>query len=91
MVEASLFVKLSAFTVIQTFFVTALSGAVMKELSKLLENPLSAIDLLAQSLPARATFFMQLSVVMSVRFVDYTVGALFRQHPLTILIFFYVN
>lgn len=73
MVEASLFVKLSAFMVIQTFFVTALSGAVMKELGKLVEDPLSIIELLAKSLPAQATFFMQLSVVMSVSFARWRI------------------
>ena len=66
MVEASLFVKLSAFMIIQTFFVSALSGAVLQELTDIIDDPLSVVDLLASSLPIQATFFMQLSVVMSV-------------------------
>ena len=48
-VEASLFVKLSAFMIIQTFFVSAISGGLMEEISGILNDPLSTIDLLATS------------------------------------------
>lgn len=61
LLEASLFQKLSAFMIIQTFFVSALSGSILSELSALLENPQPQVlfDLLAKSLPAQSTFFIQ--------------------------------
>jgi Calcium-dependent channel, 7TM region, putative phosphate len=90
LIEASLFLKLTAFTIIQvrsdsiqtwwcyvqsltvrkmflakTFFVSALSGAILQEISKLLQNPKAVVDLLATSLPAQSTFFLQMSVVMT--------------------------
>ncbi|GAX10876.1 hypothetical protein FisN_31Hh085 [Fistulifera solaris] len=65
-VEALTFSKLAAFMIIQTFFVTAISGAILEEIKKLVEDPLSAIDLLATSLPAQSTFFVQLAFVGTV-------------------------
>ena len=38
-VEASLFVKLAAFMIIQTFFVSAVTTGLMQELSNIIENP----------------------------------------------------
>lgn len=38
-VEASLFVKLAAFMIIQTFFVSAVSGGLLQEISNIIENP----------------------------------------------------
>lgn len=61
--EASLFEKLSVFMIIQTFFVSAISGGVYAELTQILENPSSIIDLLANSLPTRGTYFVQLVLV----------------------------
>ena len=66
LLEASLFQKLSAFMIIQTFFVSALSGGILAEISSLLENPKAIVDLLAKSLPAQSTFFVQMSVAMTV-------------------------
>lgn len=88
-VEASLFTKLAYFMIIQTFFVSALSGSIMEvsiiigcatffwhtlahillqELADLVENPQfeKIINLLATSLPAQSTFFIQLIVVQTV-------------------------
>jgi hypothetical protein len=62
-VEASTFTKLAAFLIIQTFFVSAISGSLFKEIKKIIEDPLSTIDLLANSLPAQSTFFIQLAFV----------------------------
>jgi hypothetical protein len=68
-VEASTFSKLAAFMIIQTFFVSAISGALLKEIEGLVEDPLSFIDLLADSLPAQSTYFLQISFVGMVLFI----------------------
>ncbi|CAB9518635.1 CSC1-like protein [Seminavis robusta] len=65
-VEASLFVKLSMFMIIQTFFVSAISGGIFEELNRLLADYTAIIDLLGKSLPAQSTFFMQMAIVMTV-------------------------
>jgi calcium permeable stress-gated cation channel len=62
-VSSKLFTKLSIFMIIQTFFVTALSGSIMDELSAMLKDSSLIIDLLAQSLPRQSTFFIQILVV----------------------------
>jgi len=61
--EASLFVKLAAFMIIQTFFVSAVSGALLSELSNILDNPSSIVELLAKSLPGQSTYFVQILLV----------------------------
>lgn len=38
-VSASLFVKLAAFMIIQTFFVSAVTSGLLQEISNILENP----------------------------------------------------
>ena len=62
-VQASLFVKLAAFMIIQTFFVTAISGGLLSTLSDLIEHPTEIINLLANSLPTQSTFFIQILLV----------------------------
>jgi hypothetical protein len=62
-VQASLFSKLATFMIIQTFFVSALSGGVIKELSNMVQEPALIIDLLANSLPTQSTFFIQILLV----------------------------
>ena len=59
LLEASLFQKLSAFMIIQTFFVSALSGSILSEISALLKDYTAIFGLLATSLPAQSTFFIQ--------------------------------
>jgi len=66
-VEASLFSKLSAFMIIQTFFVSAVSGGVLQELTNILQNPTSVIDLLAKSLPSQSTYFIQVRAFSTYR------------------------
>lgn len=61
--EASLFTKLSAFMIIQTFFVSAVSGSILQELAKIIDQPTKAIDLLADSLPTQSTYFLQIAFV----------------------------
>eukprot|EP00977_Amphora_coffeiformis_P023446 scaffold13397_cov183-Amphora_coffeaeformis.AAC.5 len=62
-VEASLFVKLAAFMIIQTFFVSAISGSVIDKIAEMIDSPTIIIDLLATSLPQQATYFMQITFV----------------------------
>jgi len=62
-VEASLFVKLSAFMIIQTFFVSAISGSVIEAISDIIDDWTHVIDLLANALPAQGTYFMQIVLV----------------------------
>jgi len=54
-VEASLFTKLAAFMIIQTFFVSAVSGGLLQEISGIIEDPWSIISLLAVSLPSQVS------------------------------------
>jgi len=46
--------------IIQTFFVSAISGGISAELTNILEKPSAIIDLLANSLPAQSSYFMQI-------------------------------
>jgi hypothetical protein len=62
-VQASLFGKLAVFMIIQTFFVTAISGGLLSTLSDLIEQPTEIINLLANSLPTQSTFFIQILLV----------------------------
>jgi len=63
--QASLFLKLSAFMIIQTFFVSAVSGSIFTALQDIIDDPLSTVDLLATSLPAQASYFMQILLVQT--------------------------
>jgi len=62
MLEASLFVKLGCFMIIQTFFVSTISGSISAELANILENPGAVIDLLANSLPSQSSYFIQIAL-----------------------------
>jgi hypothetical protein len=48
-VEASSFNKQSIFMIVQTFFVSALAGGLMEGVKDIVNDPLSAIDLLART------------------------------------------
>lgn len=61
--EASVFVKLSVFMIIQTFFVSAISGGIYAQLTHILKDPSAVVDLLANSLPTRGTYFVQIVLV----------------------------
>jgi hypothetical protein len=65
-VEASTFSKLAGFMIIQTFFVSAISGGLIEEAEAIVKDPLSAIDLLANTLPAQSTYFIQIVFVGTV-------------------------
>lgn len=62
-VQALTFAKLATFMIIQTFFVSAISGAIMPALSEIIEDWTKAIDLLATALPKQGTYFMQILIV----------------------------
>ena len=62
-VIAATFRKLAAFMIIQTFFVSTLSGSIFDELSNIAQDPTLVVDLLANSLPTQSTFFIQLIIV----------------------------
>eukprot|EP00292_Cryptomonas_paramecium_P003984 CAMPEP_0113682784 /NCGR_PEP_ID=MMETSP0038_2-20120614/12881_1 /TAXON_ID=2898 /ORGANISM="Cryptomonas paramecium" /LENGTH=727 /DNA_ID=CAMNT_0000601943 /DNA_START=210 /DNA_END=2393 /DNA_ORIENTATION=- /assembly_acc=CAM_ASM_000170 len=65
-VQASLFSKLTFFKVVQTFFVSAISGSVFAALMQIAADPVPIIlDILGRKLPAQASFFMQLMLVQS--------------------------
>jgi Calcium-dependent channel, 7TM region, putative phosphate/Cytosolic domain of 10TM putative phosphate transporter len=63
--EASLFRKLSAFQMIQTFFVSTISGSLTSELANMIDNPESIVEFLANSLPAQSSYFIQLVLVFT--------------------------
>ena len=65
-VEAGLFTKLAAFSVIQTFFVSAVSGSILKALNDLVDSPTKIVSILATALPSQSTFFIQLLFVETV-------------------------
>lgn len=49
--------------IIQTFFVTALSGSIFKDITGILKSPGDIFPILGNSLPSRSSFFMQLTFV----------------------------
>jgi len=62
--HASLFSKLTLFMIVQTFFVSAIAGTLLAELSSLVQEPLVKLQhILASSLPAQAVTFMGLIFV----------------------------
>ena len=67
------------FQIVQTFFVSAISGSITAEISNILDNPEDVIDLLANSLPAQSSYFIQIIFVFSF-FVH--ASELLRAHPL---------
>ena len=55
--EASLFVKLAWFQIVQTFFIFTLSGSLFTIMGEVFENPSMLPDLLGASIPGRSTVF----------------------------------
>jgi hypothetical protein len=62
-VQSATFSKLASFMIIQTFFVSAISGGIVSSLSNIVQEPALAVDLLANSLPTQSTFFIQVLLV----------------------------
>ena len=61
--EASVFFKVSIFTIVQTFFVTTISGSITSTLSAVAADPEKIITIIAGSLPSQSTYFLQLLLV----------------------------
>ncbi|KAL7556777.1 hypothetical protein ACA910_005220 [Epithemia clementina (nom. ined.)] len=78
-VEASKFTKLATFMIIQTFFVSAISGGVFQAISAILKDWREIVTILSNSLPAQGTYFMQIMLSMT----TVTSGfEMFRIYPL---------
>lgn len=80
MLEAGLFLKLGCFMIIQTFFVSAISGSISAEITNIMQEPSQIIDLLANSLPAQSSYFMQ--ILLASTFLLQSMELL-RVHPLS--------
>lgn len=63
--QASVYPKMAWFMIIQTFFVSAVSGSILSELSNMVEQPGLIVDLLASSLPSQSMYFIQIMLVDS--------------------------
>lgn len=63
--ESSLFVKLALFEIIQTFFVSTFSGSITSELTNIVNDPGSVVDLLATSIPGQSSYFLQILFVQT--------------------------
>jgi len=61
----SLFNKVAWFTIIQTFFISTISGSITSELQKIANNPASVVELLAKALPGQASYFIQVILVQN--------------------------
>lgn len=63
---ANLFlIDLSNEQIIQTFFVSAVSGSITAEITNILANPESLIDLLANALPSQGYYFVQIALAQT--------------------------
>lgn len=56
--QASMFMKLVYFQLIQRFFVATVSGSIMTELQNIINEPASIINILGESIPGQSSFFM---------------------------------
>eukprot|EP00562_Extubocellulus_spinifer_P004070 CAMPEP_0178517898 /NCGR_PEP_ID=MMETSP0696-20121128/25950_1 /TAXON_ID=265572 /ORGANISM="Extubocellulus spinifer, Strain CCMP396" /LENGTH=936 /DNA_ID=CAMNT_0020148387 /DNA_START=89 /DNA_END=2899 /DNA_ORIENTATION=- len=65
MQHPSLLSKLSAFTIIQTFFISTISGSLFQSIQDIIDNPTSAVELVATALPAQSAYFIQLIIVQN--------------------------
>jgi hypothetical protein len=70
--------------IIQTFFVSAVSGTITAELSNILDDPENIIELLANSLPAQSSYFIQICFVFTFFLQGFD---LVRAYPLTMAFF----
>jgi hypothetical protein len=65
MQHPSLLSKLAAFTIIQTFFISTISGSLFESIQDIIDNPTSAVQILATTLPAQSAYFIQLIIVQN--------------------------
>jgi len=65
MQHPSLLSKLAAFTIIQTFFISTISGSLFQSIQEIIDNPTSAVNIVAETLPAQSAYFIQLIIVQN--------------------------
>jgi hypothetical protein len=63
--DASLFRKLSFFAIVQTFFVSTVSGSFTSQLTNMLNEPEDIVSFLANSLPTQASYFIQIILIFT--------------------------
>lgn len=63
--QASMFLKLSVFLIIQIFFVQMLSGSIISNIQSFINEPTTIITTLAIALPLQAQSFMQYVIVQT--------------------------
>jgi hypothetical protein len=61
--ESAAFLKVSFFTIVQTFFVSTVTGTIAKSMSDIRENPERILRYMAQALPQQSTYFLQVILV----------------------------
>jgi len=64
--EAAIFTKYGAFVLVQTFFVSTITGSISAQLLNIVAQPSMLIDLLANALPQQSNYFLQILVVAMV-------------------------
>ena len=65
MQHPSLFSKLAFFTIIQTFFISTISGSLTAVIQEIGREPSKAVILIAQALPGQSAYFIQLILVQN--------------------------
>lgn len=65
MQHPSLLSKLASFTIIQTFFISTISGSLFESMQAIIDDPASAISIVATALPAQSAYFIQLIIVQN--------------------------
>jgi len=65
MQHPSLYSKLAAFTIIQTFFISTVSGTLFTALQHILEDPKFLIRSVAKALPEQSAYFIQIIIVQN--------------------------
>ncbi|KAL9184892.1 hypothetical protein ACHAXT_002669 [Thalassiosira profunda] len=64
MQHPSLFFKLAAFTIIQTFFISTIASTLFSSLQAIIDDPTSAVTLVAEALPAQSSYFIQYQIII---------------------------
>mmetsp|Transcript_18688 Transcript_18688/g.31106 ORF Transcript_18688/g.31106 Transcript_18688/m.31106 type:complete len:755 (+) Transcript_18688:110-2374(+) len=66
-VDVSLMAKYFVFQVINVFFVTIIAGSIFTALSTIIENPSSAVEILAKSIPLQSSFYINYVMLLSMQ------------------------
>jgi hypothetical protein len=70
-IQARMFTKLYWFNIVQTFFISAISGSIFAVLSDVVATPSCVIQLLASSLPGQSSFFIQIMLVQTFTYMSF--------------------